>query len=98
MLLGRIEHGGGLEVDVKQGDVIVLPAGTAHSSLRSSEDYRYIGVYPEGCPRWINEYGKSEAGRFREMIRDVGMPVEDPVYGAGGPLMTLWRGEVLAKL
>ena len=51
LLLGRIQDGNGLEVDVKTGDVIVLPAGTAHSSLQSSPDYRYIGVYPQvGSP------------------------------------------------
>lgn len=47
MLLGKIEQGKGLEVDVQAGDVIVLPAGTAHSSLESSSDYQYIGVYPQ---------------------------------------------------
>lgn len=49
MLLGQISStkGKGVEVNVKAGDVIVLPAGTAHSSLQSSPDYRYIGVYPE---------------------------------------------------
>lgn len=47
MLLGKISTGQGMEVDVKTGDVIILPAGTAHSSLASSSDYRYIGVYPQ---------------------------------------------------
>ena len=37
----------GLEVDLHKGDVIVLPAGTGHCNLRSTNDYRYIGVYPE---------------------------------------------------
>lgn len=46
MLLGKIEDGKGLEVKVQKGDVIVLPAGTAHSSLESAPDYWYIGVYP----------------------------------------------------
>lgn len=36
-----------MEVTVEAGDVIVFPAGTAHSSLHSSEDYQYVGVYPE---------------------------------------------------
>lgn len=37
----------GLEVDLQKGDVIVLPAGTGHCNLQSTNDYRYIGVYPE---------------------------------------------------
>lgn len=37
----------GVEVDVNAGDVIVIPAGVSHRSISSTEDYRYIGVYPE---------------------------------------------------
>jgi uncharacterized protein YjlB len=37
----------GMELVVNVGDVIVLPAGTAHSSVESTADYRYVGVYPE---------------------------------------------------
>jgi uncharacterized protein YjlB len=49
LLLGQISQKGekGIEVDVKAGDVIVLPAGTAHSNITSSPDYQYIGVYPQ---------------------------------------------------
>lgn len=46
LLVGQIDAGQGSRIDVAAGDVIVLPAGTAHSSLESSSDYRYIGVYP----------------------------------------------------
>jgi uncharacterized protein YjlB len=54
MLLGRIQadESTGLQLSVQTGDVIILPAGTAHSSLESSPDYRYIGVYPQvSCER-----------------------------------------------
>ncbi|KAI1045077.1 hypothetical protein LB505_009397 [Fusarium chuoi] len=47
LLLGKIQKGKGIQVSVTAGDVVVLPAGTAHSSLESSPDYRYIGVYPK---------------------------------------------------
>ncbi|KAH7009860.1 hypothetical protein EDB80DRAFT_891995 [Ilyonectria destructans] len=100
LLLGQISPTGenGVEINVKTGDVIVLPAGTAHSSLRSSSDYRYIGVYPEGCPRWRNETGKRPATNFTEDIKAVGMPEMDPVYGSEGPLVNLWQKPVLSKL
>ncbi|KAH6692482.1 cupin domain protein [Plectosphaerella plurivora] len=90
LLIGQIEAGNGAKIHVAAGDVIVLPAGTAHSSLESSSDYRYIGVYPQGCPRWRNEFGKNDPDSFRDVIDQVGMPEADPVYGENGPLMQLW--------
>lgn len=29
------------------GDAIVLPAGVSHCSVKSSEDYEYVGLYPK---------------------------------------------------
>lgn len=52
LTLGRERHEGskgGVEIDVKAGDVIVVPAGVSHRSLTATDDYRYIGVYPEVC-------------------------------------------------
>jgi hypothetical protein len=45
--IGGGDENGGVRVQVHAGDVIVLPAGTAHSMTDSSSDYRYIGVYPD---------------------------------------------------
>ena len=36
-----------LEVELGVGDAIVLPAGVAHCSLKSSGDYEYVGLYPK---------------------------------------------------
>lgn len=87
MLLGcghDDEENDGQKVDVRAGDVIVLPAGTGHCNLHSSSGFRYIGVYPEvslgsvfegvkltmfkGAPKWRNEYGK--AGTDVDMLRE----------------------------
>ncbi|RKK13783.1 hypothetical protein BFJ66_g16887 [Fusarium oxysporum f. sp. cepae] len=98
LLLGKIQKGKGIEVSVKAGDVVVLPAGTAHSSLESSSDYRYIGVYPKGCPKWRNEMGKKSSAVFLDTIDEVDTPEDDPVYGPDGPLPMLWRHTHRAKL
>lgn len=50
LALGRERHEtatGGVEVDIRAGDVVVVPAGVSHRSLTAYGDYRYIGVYPE---------------------------------------------------
>ncbi|KAL2830437.1 hypothetical protein BJY01DRAFT_240376 [Aspergillus pseudoustus] len=98
--VGESDQSGGLEVSVQAGDVIVLPAGTAHSCAVSSEDYRYIGVYPEGCPRWRNAMGSKpiDLTALRKESGEVEMPEHDPVYGAGGPLMQLWNVKEKARL
>ncbi|KEF60717.1 uncharacterized protein A1O9_02278 [Exophiala aquamarina CBS 119918] len=82
----------GTKIDVSVGDVIVLPAGTGHCNLQSSEDYQYVGVYPEGAPQWRNELGKEPVNleEFRKEITSVALPSQDPVNGAGGPLLSLW--------
>ncbi|KAK2612536.1 hypothetical protein QQS21_001474 [Conoideocrella luteorostrata] len=98
MLIGKIEDGKGKEAKVQKGDVIVLPAGTAHSNLESTPDYFYIGVYPRRHPKWVNEMGKNPATKFLSTIKAVEMPEEDPVYGKDGPLLKLWHSQNLAKL
>ncbi|KAL2830599.1 hypothetical protein BDW59DRAFT_19115 [Aspergillus cavernicola] len=104
LLLGAAGGNGvsdfGLRLIVHAGDVLVLPAGTGHGSVEATDDYRYIGVYPEGCPRWRNEWGKTKIDLeyFREEIEGVGFPGEDPVYGKGGPLMQLWSRPLRAKV
>ncbi|KAL5342057.1 hypothetical protein BJX70DRAFT_386464 [Aspergillus crustosus] len=91
--VGGSDQTGGVEISVQAGDVIVLPAGTAHSCARSSHNYRYIGVYPKDCPRWRNEMGSKpiNLNALREESGKVASPEEDPVYGAGGPLIQLWK-------
>lgn len=53
LLLGRgpldPETEDDLTVEIGAGDAIVLPAGVAHCSVESSEDYEYVGLYPKVC-------------------------------------------------
>ncbi|KAH7173166.1 uncharacterized protein B0J16DRAFT_418523 [Fusarium flagelliforme] len=98
LLLGKIRTGEGMEVKVKAGDVIILPAGTAHSSTQSSLDYKYIGVYPKGCPKWRNETGNRPSEDFLSVIQKVDLPEDDPVYGNDGPVTHLWHKRSMAKL
>ncbi|PKY01820.1 hypothetical protein P168DRAFT_292877 [Aspergillus campestris IBT 28561] len=96
LVLGRERHAestGGVEVDVRAGDVVVVPAGVSHRSLSATDDYRYMGVYPEQCPRWRNDFckGTEAMDKLEEDIRKVIIPDHDPVYGLDGPLVVLWR-------
>ncbi|WAO85836.1 Cupin type-1 domain-containing protein [Fusarium falciforme] len=89
----------GVKCHVKAGDVVVVPAGVAHASVDKedrtkdkSEKYRYIGVYPDGSPKWRNEYGKAPL-EGRELLDEIGgvpFPSQDPVTGPEGALLKIW--------
>ncbi|KAN0112323.1 hypothetical protein V8E51_005274 [Hyaloscypha variabilis] len=95
LLLGRgpLDQDSGIEVELKTGDCIVLPAGVAHCCLESSEDYEYVGLYPEGSPHWDNNFCKADEQETKlkaANARAVPVPDSDPVFGAGGPLVEIW--------
>ncbi|KAI5459341.1 hypothetical protein BGZ63DRAFT_491549 [Mariannaea sp. PMI_226] len=82
----------GHQIQMEAGDVIVLPAGVSHCSKDFNNDYRYVGVYPKGSPRWKNEYGKVKdtCQMLREQAESISIPDHDPVLGQNGPLCELW--------
>jgi uncharacterized protein YjlB len=89
----RVQFGGarGPKVELKAGDVAILPAGTGHQALRASDDLLVVGAYP---PRGsYEEYSPSKEHyeRAAKSIPKVALPKRDPVYGARGPLLRAWR-------
>jgi uncharacterized protein YjlB len=89
----RVQLGGeqGITVSIAAGDVVVIPAGVAHKNLGASRDFAVVGAYPDGQRLDMN-YGKAaERPGADERIAQVALPRMDPVHGAGGPLLGLWR-------
>jgi uncharacterized protein YjlB len=88
----RLQFGGpkGRIVEVKAGDVAVLPAGTGHQCLGASDDFLAVGAYP---PDGIYDECKNVEQRkaAKETIRKTARPASDPVHGIEGPLLTLWK-------
>jgi uncharacterized protein YjlB len=88
---GRVQLGGlrGRTFELKAGDVVILPAGTGHQCRGASKDFLVVGAYPP--------FGKYDECTTREhdravvTIPKVARPRKDPVYGAEGPLVGLWR-------
>jgi uncharacterized protein YjlB len=89
----KVMFGGaqGREVDLAQGDVVVLPAGTGHQALWVSPDLLVIGAYPGSGRYDLCRGSKAEYAKAVETIPRVPLPKSDPAYGDEGPLMRLWR-------
>jgi uncharacterized protein YjlB len=81
----------GREIEVGPGDVVILPAGTGHQRLAQTRDLVVIGAYPPAGKYDLCRGSKSEHARALGSIGKVPRPTTDPLFGADGPLMTLWR-------
>jgi uncharacterized protein YjlB len=95
---GRVEFGGikGRVVELKAGDIAVLPAGTGHRLINASKDFMVVGAYPSD-----GSYDECTDTRDRvkamKAIRKVKKPDSDPVYGKSGALLSLWKSSSQRK-
>ena len=90
----RVRFGGdaGREFEISAGDVAILPAGTGHQCISSSEDFCVVGAYPPGPPMQITRPTPENHAKALQTIPKVKVPTNDPVLGADGGLIELWRG------
>ena len=90
----EVQLGGpqGIVQRVRQGDVVVIPAGVAHRNLESSPDFGVVGAYPRGQRPDMCAGEEGERPGSDDNIARVSQPEMDPVYGAGGPLIVHWTG------
>jgi uncharacterized protein YjlB len=81
----------GVDLEVKAGDVVLIPAGVGHNRLRSSSDLAVVGAYPSDID-FDMCYGKEgERSHANQNIKQVPLPDRDPVYGENGPLFQHWK-------
>jgi uncharacterized protein YjlB len=87
----RLMLGGprGREVEVEEGDVLVLPAGVGHCSVRTEKYFLAVGAYPPGQD-WDLCKTTADAAAL-ERIRALPAPATDPVEGSEGILLDLWK-------
>src|SRR6476469_2628917 len=89
----RVRFGGdrGEEIDVAAGDVAILPACTGHQCLSASADFSVVGAYPPGAKMHVTRPTPEDHRKALKTIPEVRLPKTDPVMGADGPLVKLWK-------
>ena len=89
-----IRFGGsrGRALNLKAGDVAVVPAGTGHQRIDAGEDLLVVGAYPAFGKYDVCLAFPADHDRALKAIPKVPIPKKDPVFGRGGPLLHLWQG------
>ena len=89
----RIQFGGpeGPVFDVEAGDAAVIPAGVGHRRLDDAPGLSVVGAYPPGQSPDIKREHEPQKDAIRASIGRVALPTSDPLLGADGPAVTLWR-------
>jgi uncharacterized protein YjlB len=89
----RVRFGGdrGKELEISAGDVAILPAGTGHQCLGNTQDFSVVGAYPPGPPMDLKRPTPENHAEALKTIPLVELPKTDPVMGADGPLLRLWK-------
>ena len=88
----KMQFGGdnGIEIAIKEGDVIIIPAGVAHKCIVASPFFKCVGAYPDGMEYDIKKGNSSERIQSEKNIEAVPLPDFDPVYNEG-PLQLNWE-------
>jgi len=73
---------------VSSGDCLILPAGTGHQNLGSSEDFQVVGAYPPGQHADIER--STATAEMLQKIASLPLPATDPVHGSSGGLLETW--------
>jgi uncharacterized protein YjlB len=81
---------GGTQLLVTAGDLLILPAGTAHRRIKDSWDFWVVGAYPRGQEKYDEYVDKALCANCRSRLRAVKLPEADPLYGKDGPLLKAW--------
>jgi uncharacterized protein YjlB len=80
----------GQTVELREGDVVVIPAGVAHKREAASPDLLVIGSYPRGQNPDMCKAEPARHDRAAAAIAAVPLPARDPVTGTAAPLLDCW--------
>jgi uncharacterized protein YjlB len=80
----------GEKVEVKAGDVIIIPAGVGHKNLGASSDFGVVGAYPDGRDWDLLKGEEGERPKADKNIAALPVPDTDPFLGKGRGAHAIW--------
>lgn len=89
----EIQLGGehGKCVELRAGDIIVIPAGVAHKNNGSSSDFGVVGAYPDGSGYDLKTEKNSDYAEAKRNIKQVPVPGTDPLLGKAKGVPIVWN-------
>jgi uncharacterized protein YjlB len=79
----------GQKLEVRKGDIIIIPAGVGHKNLGGS-DLGVVGAYPDGRSWDINRGLDGERPQTDKNIAALPIPLTDPFLGNNAGLPKIW--------
>ena len=79
----------GQKIEVKAGDIIVIPAGVGHKNL-DSNNLGVVGAYPDGRSWDLNRGLDGERPQTDKNIAALPIPLTDPFQGKNAGLTKIW--------
>jgi uncharacterized protein YjlB len=78
-------------IEVRSGDVILIPAGVAPQNTGASPNFSVVGAYPDGRQWDLLRGLPGERPNSDRTIAALPIPDYDPIYGVNGPLRQIWK-------
>ncbi|TYJ52675.1 hypothetical protein B9479_006724 [Cryptococcus floricola] len=80
---------GRVEVRVRRGDVMIVPAGVSHALVEDEGGFEMVGSYPKEAESWDMCTGQEEErGEAWDTIRGLKWFEKDLIYGDEGPVLS----------
>ena len=78
-------------IEVKTGDVLLLPAGIGHKQISADEDFMLVGAYPPHVKADLCHDEPSQLAARTKAVSAVPLPATDPVTGHSEGSMITWH-------
>lgn len=81
----------GEKINVKAGDILIIPAGVGHKCISHNNNFTVLGAYPDGLSPDIMRGEKAERPAADQRIAKVKLPATDPLSGKSSGLIKIWK-------